>query len=282
MHHLAAIPFAKMAGSGNDFVVIDNRTTLVPRDSASAFARAVCRRGLSIGGDGVVLIEGAPPGHDVDFSWRYLNADGSDGEMCGNGAMCAARFALHSGIAGRHMRFATLAGVVEAWVADDPGEVAIRIEDSGPVGSAIEAQGLILYPVRVGVPHGVAFVDDADAFAGSAAFADRGRLVRHDRAFAPDGVNMNIASLRTDGSWRLRTYERGVEAETLACGTGAVATAIVAVMLGQSRFPVNVFTSSGRTLTVSAELEGTTGRSIRLQGHAALVAEGTLRPDAWG
>ncbi len=281
MHEIEAIPFAKMTGSGNDFVVIDNRAALIPSASASAFTRAVCRRGLSMGGDGVVLIERPEAGHDVDFSWRYLNADGSDGEMCGNGAMCAARFALHARIAGRHMRFATLAGVVEAWVGDDPGEVAIKIEDSGPVGSAIDAHGLILYPVRVGVPHGVAFVADADAFATRPAFEDRGRLVRHDPAFAPDGVNMNIASALTDGSWRMRTYERGVEAETLACGTGAVATALVAVLLGKSRFPVKVLTSSGRTLTVSAELEGRIGRSIRLQGHAAIIAEGTLRPDAW-
>ena len=276
-----AIPFAKLSGSGNDFVVIDNRTNLVPSASASAFTRAVCRRGLSIGADGVILIERAEAGSDVDFAWRYLNADGSDGEMCGNGAMCAARFALHSRIAGRQMRFATLAGVVEAWVADDPAEVTIKIQDSGPVGSAIEAHGLILHPLRVGVPHGVAFVADADAFANRTAFEDKGRLVRHDPAFAPEGVNMDIASPRVDGSWRMRTYERGVEAETLACGTGAVATAIVAVMLGRSRFPVRVLTSSGRTLTVSAEFEGSVGRSIRLQGHAAIVAEGMLRPDAW-
>jgi diaminopimelate epimerase len=281
MQDIEAIPFAKMTGSGNDFVVIDNRAALIPSASASAFTRAVCRRGLSMGGDGVVLIERPEAGHDVDFSWRYLNADGSDGEMCGNGAMCAARFALHSRITGRHMRFATRAGVVEAWVGDDPAEVAIKIEDSGPIGSAIEAHGLTLYPVRVGVPHGVAFVEDADAFATRPAFEAMGRLVRHDPAFAPDGVNMNIASGRADGSWRMRTYERGVEAETLACGTGAVATALVAVLLSKTRFPVKVLTSSGRTLSVSAELEGSIGRSIRLQGHAAIIAEGTLRPDAW-
>lgn len=167
------IPFTKMTGSGNDFVVIDHRELLLAEEEIAPFTRAACRRGLGLGADGVILIEPSTrPG--VDFRWRYLNADGSVGEMCGNGAMCGARFATRHGIAPATCRFETGAGDVVATVRDD-GRVTLRMADPGPlltpVTVAAEGRCDHFRRVTVGVPHAVARVDDADAFLDAAAFA---------------------------------------------------------------------------------------------------------------
>lgn len=279
------IAFTKMSGSGNDFVVVEDRGGALPGDLA-AFARGVCRRGRSLGADGVVVLDTpADLAGGLDFRWTYLNADGSVGEMCGNGAMCGARYAVLHGMAPRRCRFQTLSGIVGAEV-DDHGEgVALAIADvappAGPVNLVTEVGPLTLHPVTVGVPHAVAFVDDANAFADATSFARLGRAIRHDPAF-PAGVNVDVVSPAGANRWRMRTYERGVEAETLACGTGAVATAVVAVRLGLSQPPVEVVTSGGPTLTVMLD-RGVDGvaRSVTLRGTATIVAEGVLYPASW-
>lgn len=280
-----AIPFWKMSGSGNDFVVIDNRDRVLPPDDVSAFTRAVCRHRVSVGADGVVLIERSDePG--VDFRWRYINADGSDGEMCGNGAMCGARFAVLSGIAPPACVFRTESGLVRAWVDPDPSEPMVRIavDDPGPLTCAIELEAagrsLTLHALTVGVPHAVAVVPDVDAFAPGPELLPIGRAVRHHPRFAPAGTNLNVIAVKDVHTVRMRTYERGVEDETLACGTGSIASAVVATALGLAEPPVDVITSSGRILEVDFQWVDGRARQITLGGEARVIVRGEIGPEA--
>ena len=283
----SSVPFAKMNGSGNDFVVIDNRGGLIPDAMAPEFARQVCRRGLGIGADGVVLIEVAPAGSDLHFHWRYLNADGSDVEMCGNGAMCGARFAVRQRIAPDTCRFLTRSGVIETEVVDAlrRPEVRLAMVDPSPIRPRLvldDAPNVTAFDyVRVGVPHVVAVAPDVDAFADAARFAEWGRAIRHHPDIAPEGANVNLIHRIDPSTIRMRTYERGVEAETLACGTGAVASALVAVRRGLVTQPVTVVTSSTRPLTVSWEAAGDMVRNVRLGGEARCVAWGVLDPEGF-
>lgn len=279
------VRFWKMSGSGNDFVVVDNREGVVPSAEAGAFARRVCERRVSIGADGVVLIHRAAPGApgepEAHFRWTYVNADGSEGELCGNGAMCGARFAVLHGIAPARCRFQTPSGVVEAEVPrGDRPLVRIAISDPGPLGAleriAVEGRVLALTPIAVGVPHAVVVVDDADAFADAATFRRIGRAVRRHEAFAPAGTNLDVVSVVDPRTLRMRTYERGVEDETLACGTGAVAAAITGVAAGLVSLPVTVETSGGLPLTVDFQSADGRVSGVTLAGEARVVASGEL------
>jgi diaminopimelate epimerase len=283
------VPFMKMSGSGNDFVVIDNRTGRLEESAIPAFARAICRRRLSIGADGVVLIERPDPGLDVDFRFHYVNADGTRGEMCGNGAMCGARFAVVQGIARDECRFQTDSGIVNATVARDPADPAVTIVMSDPGtpthGIDLDIEGIhaTYSSILVGVPHAVTFVDDPDQFLGpfaDPAFNRYGRAVRLHEAFAPAGTNVNITGVRDAHTIRMRTYERGVEDETLACGTGAIATAIIATSLGLVTPPVAIIVSSGRVLTVDFTQADGRATNVTLGGNACVVARGSIGPDA--
>jgi diaminopimelate epimerase len=277
-----SIPFVKMNGSGNDFVVIDNRNGVVAPEILADLTRAVCRRGLGVGADGVVVIGAALPGSDVDFRWRYINADGTEGDLCGNGAMCGARFAVDAGIAPASCRFETPAGIIAAEVLDDGPAVSLEMVDA-----IIARRGLHLDDaadvtafdlVQAGVPHVVAVAPDVDAYEHFDAW---GRKIRHHADLAPEGANANLIHRLGLDRIRMRTWERGVEAETLACGTGAVASAIVAVTRRLVSQPVQVVTSSGRILTVSWEQDGDSARNIRLTGEARFVARGTLDPEGF-
>jgi diaminopimelate epimerase len=283
------IPFVKMSGSGNDFVVVDNRSGLLPFAEIPSFTQMVCRRRLSIGADGVVLIERPEIGEDVDFRWRYINADGSDGEMCGNGAMCGARFAVLNGIARDECRFLTPSGVVEARVGCDPGDPSVEISINDPSlvthGISVTANGVTaeFSAIQVGVPHAVTFVPNPDEFLDGLSgpmFNGFGRAVRLHEAFAPAGTNVNVVGVRDRHTLRMRTYERGVEDETLACGTGAVASAVTAVSLGLVTTPVSVIVSSGRALTVNFEWDGEQATNVTLGGNAYIIVRGTIGPDA--
>jgi diaminopimelate epimerase len=277
------IPFAKMSGSGNDFVVIDNRAGVIAAEAASEFTRRVCRHRLSVGADGVVLVELADD-PAVHFRWRYINADGTDGEMCGNGAMCGARFASLHGIAPARCVFQTASGLVHAEVETD--RVRLKMVDPGPVrlDLAVDAAGqaLRLHAVEVGVPHTVLVTEDADAFAPGAELLRLGRAVRYHSSFAPAGTNVNVVSVLGAHRLRMRTYERGVEDETLACGTGAVASAVVGTKLGLVSPPVEVVTSSGRVLGVDFAWDGEFATEVRLSGEARVVATGEIWPEALG
>ncbi|MEZ4531389.1 MAG: diaminopimelate epimerase [Thermomicrobiales bacterium] len=277
------IEFMKLHGSGNDFVVIDNRSAVVPERELHRFSTLVTRRATSIGADGVVFIEPASePG--ADFLWRYFNADGSEGEMCGNGAMCGARFAELIGAAGPEMAFSTMSGVVRARVDADTGLVALAMPDTGPVEPSriVEVDGIDyeLFPIQVGVPHAVLYVKDADAFGSRADLERIGQQIRRSEAFMPAGVNVNVVSHLGGNRLRMRTYERGVEAETLACGTGGVASAVVSAQRGLVRSPVEVITSSGMPLVASFDLGENGARTVALQGQTRIVMSGEIRPDA--
>lgn len=290
------VPFWKMNGGGNDFVMIDNRDGIVPEGRAAGFTRAVCDRRRSIGADGVVLL-GPPVATDdampLDFTWRYLNADGSEGAFCGNGAMCAARLARSLGITATHSRFLTPAGVVMATVGEEPGDqrVALGIADPSPVGDPLRLEiaghPVTVHPILVGVPHAVAIVDDLERpfprhGDGPETLIPVGRAVRRHPAVGPAGTNLNVIVVRPDGTLLMRTYERGVEDETLACGSGSVASAVVAAHLGLAPAGTTVMTRGGWPLAVGFAWDAAARRagSVTLAGRAALVAHGELTTEA--
>jgi len=263
-----------MAGAGNDFVVIDNRAGRIT--DAADLTRRVCTRGLSVGADGLILIENSL---HATFRMRYYNSDGSLGEFCGNGARCAARFAFLNQIAPPAMTIETDAGIVSAEVADDlvtislPPPQSYRAERSLRVGDRVVQGSSIV----VGVPHYVIFLRD-DLW--SQDIVPLGRAIRTHRELQPAGANVNFVVVRDGHSIEIRTYERGVEAETLACGSGIVASVSVSALFGRVSSPVKVLTRSGITLEVSFALDGSVVRDVRLKGDARAVFQGTLSSEA--
>lgn len=238
------VPFVKMSGTGNDFILIDHRKPLLAPEDMAHFVAQVCRRKFSAGADGLILIEDSS---EVDFQWRFFNADGSVAEMCGNGARCAARFAFLQGIAPAQMRFATLAGIIEASVSAE--NVTLKMTD--PINLnlhrriSVDGTEYRVHSVDTGVPHAVVFVDDIEQTDVRAL----GSLIRHHQMFMPAGTNVNFVQVQGNAI-KVRTYERGVEDETLACGTGAGACAIIAALLDQAASPVDVITSGNDQLSV--------------------------------
>jgi diaminopimelate epimerase len=273
------IPFTKMSGTGNDFILIDHRTPILSGTDLAAFARAVCRRRFSVGGDGLILIE---PSATADFSWQFFNADGSTAEMCGNGARCAARFAFAKGIAPAAMRFETLAGIIEARVAAAGARSAsVKLRMTPPttavLNQALMVDGAIktIHAINTGVPHAVLFVDD---LAATPVF-EWGRLLRFHEEFQPAGTNVNFVQPLGPNSVKVRTYERGVEKETMACGTGAVAAALISALLGRATSPVTVTTSGNDQLLIHFSLspgDTPTVTEVFLEGPAHFVYEGQL------
>ncbi len=264
----------KMSGTGNDFIVADHRRPMIPEEDMAAFARLACRRKKSVGADGVILIE---EDETVDFQWKFFNADGSIAEMCGNGARCAARFAYMHGIAPATMRFRTLAGIIEAKVADINVTVKLTAPHSLVTGHQLDIADTLyeVHAIDTGVPHAVYFVDqvqDVDV-------VGIGRAIRYDALFQPAGTNANFVGIQ-GGRLYVRTYERGVEDETLACGTGAVASAVLAASLGKLNPPIEVVTSGGDTLSIDFNLSGDTVENVYLKGPAHIIYKGELGADA--
>jgi diaminopimelate epimerase len=270
------VPITKMSGAGNDFIIVDHRAGFIPESLQAQFAQQVCRRRFSAGADGLILIENA---EDADFSWKFYNSDGSVAEMCGNGARCAARLAYRMGIAGRRMRFETLAGVIEAEILGEQEHVSVRMTD--PFGYrngilvALGGPERELFFVNTGVPHVIVFVESDDT-----PVREWGRLLRFHEHFEPAGTNVNFVRIIEDGNLFVRTYERGVEDETMACGTGVVASAIVSAVQGVTESPVTVTTTGGEELTVQFELEDGIVSDVYLQGAARIVYEGELSAEA--
>lgn len=269
------IPFWKMSGAGNDFLVIDHRKPRIPQELMAEFARRVCRRKFSVGADGLFLIE---PSSKVDFKWRFFNADGSEAEMCGNGARCVARFAYMHGIAAARMQFETLAGIIDATVADTQVTIRMTSPHSFRFDRQVEVAGqmCMVHSVDTGVPHAVLFVDDIQA----TDVVGLGRQLRHHPVFAPAGTNVNFVGRTADG-FHIRTYERGVEDETMACGTGVVAGALIAAAKGMADSPVAMVTSGGIALTV--QFTGAKGEAVDqvlLKGPAHLIYKGELTAEA--
>lgn len=273
---METIPFYKMSGSGNDFVIIDNRENIVQVAVIPRWAAKLCKRGMSVGADGLILIE---PSDSVDFKWRFYNSDGSVAEMCGNGARCAARFAFLTGITGRQLSFETEAGIIEAGIQGDE----VRIKMSEPQDFVLNDAVMIgdytlpLSRVNTGVPHVVMEVKDLDA----ANVTGIGREIRCHPQFAPAGTNVNFIAPLQEELWAIRTYERGVEDETLACGTGNVAAALVLSERHGLTSPVTLKTRSGSLLKVFFRKEAGAFTHIYLEGDARVVYTGALNHEAW-
>jgi diaminopimelate epimerase len=270
------IPFYKMSGAGNDFIIIDNRRQIVGDANLTGFISKVCRRKMSAGADGLILVETSDR---CDFRWRFFNSDGSPAEMCGNGARCAARFAYVNGIAGNTLSFETEAGVVSAQIDGDRVKVKMPDPKDLKLSHALELTGgsLDISSIHTGVPHVVVMVaqiDDVDV-------VTLGREIRFHRAFAPSGTNANFVSRRTGNEIQIRTYERGVEDETLACGTGAIASAIVSACRFKMSSPIDVKTRSGEYLRIHFNAEDGQFDRIYMEGDARIIYIGELQPDAW-
>ena len=265
-----------MNGSGNDFIVIDNRLGVVSGDELPDLITGVCRRRLSVGADGLILIENDP---EADFKWRFYNSDGSRAEMCGNGARCAARFALENGIAEAEMTFETDAGPVHAVVT--PESVKVRMPDPSEliteVNVELESGTLTLSTVNTGVPHAVCIMDQIEEME----VVPLGREIRFHTAFAPAGTNANFIALDGSNAIAVRTYERGVEDETLACGTGCIASALVASSRMGLMSPLPVRTRSGNVLTIHFTPAEGGFKEIYLEGDACIVSSGDIWPEAW-
>jgi diaminopimelate epimerase len=270
------IPFYKMSGCGNDFIIIDNRTCQVPVDELPVFASRVCQRKMSVGADGLILVESS---ERADFKWRFFNADGSVAEMCGNGARCVARFAVLRSIAGPQMTFETLAGMISATVLNDQ----VRIQMTDPFDLVAQAdlvsgnRNLVYSSINTGVPHVVMEVDDLETVDVVAL----GRQIRHHPGFAPAGTNVNFIARLDDRLWGIRTYERGVEDETLACGTGVTAAALTLAARYGLLSPVCLKTRSNGLLTIHFTQNGGKFSPVYMEGDARVVYQGQLWPEAW-
>lgn len=272
------LQFAKMSGAGNDFVVFDNRDGRIGADIGE-LVRRVCSRGLGVGADGVLVVQ---PSTEADFRMAYYNSDGGEAEMCGNGGRCISRYAYLNGIAGTSMTFETLAGLHHAEVVGenvrlgmmDPHGERMHIDLS--LGSDRGYETITGSFINTGVPHFVVFVNDIEKID----VRDLGSLIRYHRKFAPAGANANFVQIIDSHSISIRTYERGVEDETLACGTGTVASAVIGAMTGRLISPVGASTRSGLELKVSFENDGGKVTRVYLEGDAKLVFEGALL-DPW-
>jgi len=271
------IAFEKMSGTGNDFVVIDNRDNGIPLESQAEMARKVCRRKFSVGADGLILLKDS---EIADFGWDFYNADGSVAEMCGNGARCAARFAYRHEIAGRTMKLETLAGIVEAEICDS--DEVVKVKMTKPFDFKLELslrlddQEFSVAFVNTGVPQAVIFVDKEEV-----PVKKWGRKVRFHELFEPKGTNANFVRVTGPGQLKVRTYERGVEDETMACGTGAVASALFASMHKEMDSPIEVETSGGELLTVFFNLQdGPVADEVYLQGPTRIICTGNLTAEA--
>ncbi len=273
------LPFTKLSGAGNDFLLIDNREMILT-ENVPAFVQAVCRRGMSVGADGVILVE---PSNKAHFRMRYFNSDGSEGETCGNGSRCVSRFAYIKGIAPASMKFETLAGMYEAQVLEDN---RVRVQVSNPKDLRINLTAdtqkgpLTVHFINTGVPHAVIVLDTLDELMKFDVF-NIGRELRHHSLFAPAGTNVNMVVATGEHTARIRTYERGVENETLACGTGSIASAMILEILGKIQNPVQMTTQGGPVLGIDFNRNNNDINQVFLEGEARVVFEGELTPEAF-
>ena len=270
------IEFYKMSGSGNDFILIDNRRGDLPVDNLIDFVGTLCARQGSVGADGLIIIEKSTC---ADFRWRFFNADGSEVEMCGNGGRCAARFAFLEEIAPAQMSFETVAGIIDATVSGETVKIRLTAprQLELPYDLRTEDGTLTVSSINTGVPHVVHFVDDLEGFD----VFRTGRLIRYHEHYQPAGTNANFVRLLDSHTIAVRTYERGVENETLACGTGSVAAALIAAKKGLVSSPVEVLVRSGERLNIYfEETDGAYG-NVYLEGGAKVVYQGLLWEEAY-
>ena len=270
------IEFYKMSGSGNDFIIIDNRRGMVAESNLSELIPRVCRRQMSVGADGFILIDNCD---GADFKWHFYNSDGSRPEMCGNGARCAARFAYLHDIVGPEMTFETDAGLISAEIVGERVKIGmpdpVDLKTDYPI--KVQSGSRVVSSINTGVPHVVLEekdIDRVDVF-------NLGREIRNLEQFAPDGTNVNFISPRDDGRIAIRTYERGVENETLACGTGSVAAALISAYRKNLPSPISMLTRSGSVLRIHFTRRQDRFSDVYLEGDARVVYSGELWEEAW-
>jgi len=270
---LEGIVIYKMTGSGNDFVFVDGRVDPVEAWTPERI-QVACARGTGVGADGLVVLE--PGSHPAAVRFTYFNADGSRSAMCGNAALCSVRLAAWLEMAPpSEVTLETDSGPVRGRCVPGGGERAeIELPASTPITSPeipLSSGERRMCLTTVGVPHLVVLVDDV----GDVPVAQRGRVLRYHSGVGPDGANVDFVG-NGGVRWRMRTYERGVEAETLACGTGAVASAAVLTAVTGAALPLDLETRSGAVLTVTATVADRCLIRPTLAGQARLVYRAVL------
>ncbi len=264
------LEFTKMNGAGNDFVMVDNRDGL--QTLSQSQIASLCDRHRGIGADGLIAVEGTPE----LLRMRYYNADGGEAEMCGNGARCFARFAAHlipqsEGT----LRFSTQAGMIAAELLPNQ-QVRLLMGEPHSLQLAhslrLLEQDVEVHSLNTGVPHAVVFVSNLE----KTPVVEEGRALRHHPRFAPAGTNANFVQILGPSSLAIRTYERGVEDETLACGTGVVASALIHHHLTKAPSPITVQVRGGDTLEVAFQLGNGNPTAVTLAGPADFVFNGTV------
>ena len=268
---MSGLEFTKMSASGNDFILIDNRSGVLYKtySNINDFVKKVCRRCHSVGADGLILIETS---NNADFSWKFFNADGSEAEMCGNGGRCAARFAFTNGITAENMAFETIAGIIKAEVRGRKVKLQLTTPKELKLDYAIklEDKELFINSVNTGVPHAILLSDDIDYIP----VEELGKAVRHHAAFGEKGTNVDFVKIVDRTNLIVRTYERGVEGETYACGTGVVASGVIMKEKGLIDSPVNVLTRGGEILRAYVDDE------VYLEGDTKIIYTGLLNDEA--
>lgn len=280
------ISFTKMQGCGNDFILLDNRKKIFPESALAQLSRTLCQRRVSIGANGVLLTETS---ERASIKMRYFNADGSEGEMCGNGARCLAYYAYQKQMVGPQLTLETLDGCYQAEILPQ-NQVRLSFPDI-PL-SAVKLNQVIpdkhLKPwiapyyhfIWSGVPHVVVFnaSHQRDIFSiPNDLFTHWGRVFRQDKLFIPQGTNINLIEKTGKQRINIRTYERGVEEETLACGTGATGAAILYSLLNKISPPIDL-QAQGGNLSVDFKVDAWNIRDITLTGNALNVYEGVFEP----
>ncbi len=266
------LEFTKMNGAGNDFVLIDDRQRTV--DLSPAKIMSICDRHRGIGADGVIILMPCVSGK-ADWAWKFYNSDGSTGEMCGNGARCFARFVQKlTGTTGK-LTFETEAGIITASFQGERVTVSLTKPTDLQLDQkvALRTGTETLHSLNTGVPHVVLFVPDAD----KAMVQDRGAEIRRHAHFGPKGTNVNFVQVLGKDYIRVRTFERVVEGETLACGTGVTASALIASRVHQFNSPVTVQVQGGEELAVAFKAKNGEFTDVRLSGPAEFAFEGRIK-----
>jgi diaminopimelate epimerase len=268
------ISFVKATGAGNDFVLINNLDGGLDVDQPK-LARALCAPHTGVGADGLILLERSDR---ADFKMAYYNADGSSGAMCGNGGRCIALFASRLGITGSRCRFEAVDDLHDAEIEGGQIRLSMKKPECYRPGIHLSVgnRQFTGYSLDTGAPHTVVFVEEVESLDVDTI----GRALRYHCAFEPDGTNVNFVTLQTCSAIEVRTYERGVERETLACGTGSIASASVSALMHNLRFPIDVKVRSGETLRIHATQEAGRITNILLEGPATILFSGSLLYDS--
>jgi len=264
-----SVAFSKKAAAGNDFIIVDDRAKVLA-DPVRA-AKTLCERKYSVGADGLLILERSK---SADLKMRIFNPDGSEAQMCGNGVRCLAKFAAQAKIVSATHSIETLAGRIEAQVRGDVVKAKMITPRGLKLDVSVEVEGkkYLLHLIDTGVPHVVHVTDRVN----QVEVGRLGGLLRRHSRFAPEGTNVNFISIGKDASVEVRTYERGVEAETLACGTGSTAAALVAATLKGLRSPVHVKTRGGEILKVYFNKKNSGFEEVYLEGKVADCFEGRV------